>query len=254
MRFAYLSLIGSLFLTGCMTNEPASRQATLNLDYASTSLGYRNSGALSAGQLYLWDQVDNQLVSLDPAIPLAEVGRSTPANLQAENVSGVEVSINGELSTAAKASIGHTVSTKVSFAVTDAVRVTTAQVYSAISQAYVNLGATGVDAFRAWRIADVTSNPDRYKFVLLIDPVLASNEELSINNKNSSGASFSITDKILGNVKVDIPQSTTARCSGTAVTCYLNARVMTVFINASGRLDYQPAALDRAKLSAALRR
>lgn len=240
-------------LVGCMDTPPTTR-AILDLDYASTSLGFRNSGALSAGRLLLWDQQDQTLVTLQSDIALSTLPPTTPVKLEASSVQGVTVSASVKLTDEAQAAIASEVRSNVAFEVKDAVRLNSTRVYDGLSSAYRDLTASGVNAFAAWRVADATENPDRYKYVLLVDEIRASSENITYQNSSTSSASFTIVDSINGDIRVEIPSNSTAKCSGENVTCYFNASVIRAFINDTGNLDYSPAAFSTSALVDALRK
>lgn len=245
-------LILSFALVGCNGTTPTAR-AVLDLDYANTSLGFRNSGALSAGRLLLWDQQEQTLVTLQSDIALATLPPTSPVNLEASSVQGVTVSASVSLTDEAQAAIASEVRNNVSFVVQDAVRLNSTRIYSGLSNAYEQLTASGVNAFAAWRVADATGSPDRFKYVLLIDEIRASSETLSYENSSTNSASFSIIDRVSGEIRVEIPSNSTAECSGENVTCYFNASVIRAFINENGNLDYSPAAFSRTALVDAFR-
>ncbi|MFZ5962305.1 hypothetical protein ACOXXX_05075 [Thalassococcus sp. BH17M4-6] len=251
MRLALLPLL-FLLLPACEPVQPTAR-AAVNLDYARTSLGYRNSGALSAGRLLLWDAEDNSLVTLQSEIPLGTAAPTQPVQLEATSVRGVQISSSATLSDQASAAIASKIRDDLSFVVKDAVRVNSTQVHSGISDAYKALQASGVNAFRAWRIADVTGDRSRYRFVVLTDEIRASEEEIRLDQSAGGTASFSIVDQVAGNVTVTVPASTTAKCSGDGVVCYVNAMVLRVFLNDSGNLDYEPSSFNSERLVTALR-
>ena len=206
-------------LVGC-TNTPSTTRAVLDLDYASTSLGFRNSGALSAGRLFLWDQQEQTLVTLQSDIELSTLPPTTPVKLQASSVQGVSVSASVNLTDEAQAAIASEVRSNVAFEVADAVRLNSTHIYDSLSRAYRDLVASGVNAHAAWRVSDATGNPNRFKYVLLVDEIRASSENLSYQNSSTNSASFTIVDSVSGEIRVEIPSNSTAKCSGQNVTCY----------------------------------
>lgn len=240
-------------LIGC-TDAPPKTLAVLDLDYASTSLGFRNSGALSAGRLLLWDQQEQTLVTLQSDIELSTLPPTTPVKLEASSVQGVTVSASVNLTDEAQAAIASEVRSNISFEVEDAVRLNSTRVYDGLTRAYRKLAASGVNAQTAWRVGDATGNPNRFKYVLLIDEVQASSENLSYQNSNTNSASFTIVDSVNGEIRVEVPSNSTAKCSGEDVTCFFSASVIQAFINDRGNLDYSPAAFSSSELVAALRR
>lgn len=248
-----LYFIALLPLLAACGQTPGTSQATIDLDYANTSLGFRNSGALSAGRLMLWDTSDNSLVSLATDIPLSSKAPTTSAKLEASSVKGASIKAGVKLTDKANGQIESNILNNLSFVITDAVRVDNTRVYSGISSAYTALIAEGVDPRRSWRVDDAVTSPARYKFVLLRDEVRASQETIVLDKSASGKASFTVTDEVSGDITVTIPNKTTAKCSGTQVVCYVNATVMQVYINASGGLDYAPVSYDRRALSRALR-
>lgn len=250
VRFVF---VFAFFLVGCADAPPATR-AVLDLDYASTSLGFRNSGALSAGRLLLWDQREQTLVTLQSDIALSSLPPTAPVKLEASSVQGVTVSASVNLTEEAQAAIASEIRSNVAFEVEDAVRLNSTRVYDGLSKAYRDLASSGVNAYAAWRVGDATGNPDRYKYVLLVDEIRASSESLSYQNSNTSSASFTIVDSVSGEIRVEIPSNSTAKCIGENVTCYFNVSVIRAFINDNGNLDYSPAAFSSSALVAALRK
>ena len=231
--------------------------ASIGLDYASTSLGFRNSGALGVGRLMLWDQETGELVDLDSAIPLQVASTSTPANLAATNVSGITVSANVQLASADLAEIGTSVSRDLTIEAKDAVRDTTINELTALSDAYRRHFDASEDVFRTWRVADAAGNPGRYKYVLLVDPVRASSETVQFSSTTSASANVTIVDTVQGKLSVKVPNNASASCSQVnreRALCFVNAKVLQVYLNASGRLDYQPVAYSRAALAEAFRK
>ena len=242
-----LLLVIPFVLAGC-GGEIATTRAVLNLDYASTSLGYRNSGALSAGRLLLWDQSEETLISLQSGIELSTLPPTTPVKLEASSVQGVTVSTSVNLTQEAQVAIASEVRSNVSFEISDAVRLNSTNIYDGLSAAYRDLSANGVNAYAAWRVADATGNSDRYKYVLLVDEIQASLERLSYENSNTNNFSFTVIDSVNGEIKVESPFNSTAQCIGQNVTCYFNAAVIEAFINEDGNLDYSPAAFSKSTL------
>lgn len=232
---------------------PPTTRAVLDLDYASTSLGFRNSGALSAGRLLLWDQQERTLITLQSDIALSTLPPSAPVKLEASSVQGVTVSASVNLTDEAQAAIASEVRRNVAFEVKDAVRLNSTRVYDGLSRAYRDLVASGVNAHAAWRVDDATGNPNRFKYVLLVDEIRASSESLAYQNSITNSASFTIVDSVSGEIRVEVPSNSTAECSGENVTCYFNASVLQAFINERGNLDYSPAAFSSNALVAALR-
>ncbi|MEL6753219.1 MAG: hypothetical protein AAFO57_04270, partial [Pseudomonadota bacterium] len=226
---------------------------TVNHDYANTSLGYRNSGALSAGRLMLWDVQENDLITLAADVPVATLSPTPPVRLEATSIRGASFTASADIPETTSARISSEVRNNLSFSISDAVRINAAETYSAISRSYTTLISSGVNAFTAWRIADVTGMPDRYKFVLVTDEIRASDETVSLDSTFASGVEFAIEDTASGTVQVSIPSTTTAKCSGEEVICYVNVSVLTVFINDTGNLDYSPSGFDAIKLVNALR-
>lgn len=246
-------LIAPVLLCGCFGNDTPATRTVLDLDYASTSLGYRNSGALSAGRLLLWDQVEGSLVSLQSDIPLSTRNPTNPVRLEATAVQGVSVSASVNLTEEARTAIASEVRRNVSFVVEDAIRLNSSDVYSGLSDAYRRLNARGVNAFAAWRVEDATGNPNRFRYVLLVDEIQASSESLTYDGGTTSSISFTIVDSVNGEIRIESPSNVTATCSGQSATCYVNARVLRPFINESGNLDYEPTSYNRALLAHALR-
>lgn len=239
-------------LIGC-GGDVSTTRAVLDLDYSSTSLGYRNSGALSAGRLLLWDQTEGTLISLQSDIELSTLPPTTPVKLEASAVQGVTVSASVELTQEAEAAIASEVRRNVSFEVNDAVRLNSTKIYDGLSAAYRALAANGVNGYAAWRVEDATANSGRYKYVLLIDEIQASSESLSYENSTTTNFSFTVVDSVNGEIKIESPSNSTAKCSGQSVTCYINVSVIRAFINSNGNLDYSPAAFDKSELVSALR-
>ena len=252
-RFCILMSLLALGACGGTDLPNAATRATVNLDYASTSLGYRNSGALSSGRLMLWDTAADELVTLQSDIPLGNRAPTPPVRLEATSVRGASISGSVDLPKTVNTRIATELRNNLTFSISDAVRINATGVYSGISQAYRDLIDEGVNAFSAWRVADVTGQPSRYKYVLVTDEIRASDELLALDKSFSSDASFSIVDTVEGEVKVIIPASNTAKCSGAGVICYVNVSVLKVFLNDDGNLDYSPASFNSEKLVKALR-
>jgi len=225
----------------------------VDLDYTSTSLGFRNSGALSAGRLFLWDTKAEKLVTLDAAIPLESTLAAAPVDLRATSVRGALVSSSVKISSHTTAEIEAEVRNNLFFEVEGAVRVNNIGTYSAISDAYRELLGEGVNAYSAWRIESLTRDPDRFKLVLLVDEVRASREEIVIDRGGASGAFLTIVDEFAGEVKVAVPASTSASCSGKMATCYVSARALSVHLTDDGNLDYSPSTYEPDELVRALR-
>jgi hypothetical protein len=248
-----ICLAVTFVVIGCDAPATKTTRAVLDLDYASTSLGYRNSGALSAGRLFLWDQVDGTLVSLQSGIQLSTLQPTNPVKLEASSVQGVTVSASIGLTQEVEAEVASEVRSKVSFEVNDGVRLNSTRIYDGLSAAYRELSASGTNAYAAWRVEDATKNPERYKYVLLVDEVQASSEVLTYNNTETNRLSFRVVDAFNGEVLVESPSDSTAKCSGQKVVCYVNVSVLRAFINPNGGLDYSPSAFDRSQLVKAFR-
>ncbi len=226
--------------------------ASIGLDYASTSLGFRNSGALSPGRLMLWDTAEGELVDLERGIPMAVGSTTTPTDMQARDVNGVTIAAaGGDIGRAANGQIRAAVSRDLEIIVREVATRT------ALSQAYVARRNEDADPERAWRVADATGDPARYHYVLLVDPVRASSEQVRFVTETGGSVGVNIVNTAQGDISVRVPTDTQASCaqsSGDRPICFINAEVLKVFLNANRNLDYEPVGYSRAALSDALRR
>jgi hypothetical protein len=258
-RVAFLvGCLGMLAACGPTINTPTNGNvASIGLDYASTSLGFRNSGALSSGRLMLWDTEADDLVDLESDIPLPVSSLSPPADLAATNVNGVTVSSGLDLTGETIAEIGARVSGELVIDVRDATRETSSNAFTALSSAYRARQAEGVDAFRTWRVADATGNTERFRYVLLIDPVRAASESVRFKTEGGASVKVNVVDTAQGDISVSVADEAAARCrqaNAERAVCFVNAKVLRVFLNANGNLDYEPVSYSRSKLAQAFRK
>ncbi len=232
----------------------AENRVTANVDYTKTSLGFRNSGALTAGKLYLWDTKRNELTDLRTPVELDERSKTNPATLTATSVSGFKLTGDAKVSDVALSQVALDFSRTATFEAKNAVRVDNYNIYTALSKAYKALRASGVDNYQAWHIGDIKSDHDRYKFVLTVDPVYATEETLSFNSPNSTSGKLIVSGTDVGKVEVSVPDNATATCKGQAAQCFVGLAVLDVYVKDDGNLEYVPnGAYDRDKLSDALR-
>lgn len=250
--------IGALALSGCnlWSTQPvvSANSVSVGLDFANTSLGYRNSGLYSPGRLYLWDQERNELTRIAQSVDLPEIGRTGPQTMEASRVGGFSLVTSATLPDTATAEIATRIERDLSFRIADAERVRNGRIYSAISEAYRRTIDEGVDAYRAWRVEDAVTQPSRYKYVLIIEPIYATSETITLDNTASGEASFTVASEELGAISVEIPETATASCSGAQALCYFDVAVMTASLNDNRNLDYTPAAYSSAALSEAFRK
>ena len=249
---SFICVGAALLLAGC-TPGGGPVKVTANLDYANTSLGYRNSGVLSSGQLMFWDLQTNQLVTVPADIKLQSKRPTRRRDLEASQVRGFDFRADASLTSQDEATLRAAVQNKVKFTVKDAQRVDRRQIFTAVSTAYTDAKTRGENPFSSWRVDDATENPARFKFVLLDDEVRASSESIELIGERTASGSLIVGGGDKGGMSVSFPNSTTAKCSGDQVSCYINASVFTVFLNQSGGLDYKPTGFDREALAAALR-
>ncbi|MCY4288761.1 MAG: hypothetical protein OXC63_09235 [Aestuariivita sp.] len=247
-------LILTFALASCV-EVPLTTRAVLNLDYASTSLGFRNSGALSAGRLFLWDQTDQTLVNIQSDIDLPTRPATNPVTLEASSVQGVTISASVGLTDDVHAEIASEVQSNIAFKVEDVVRLNNFQVHNGLSSAYRNLQASGVNAEASWRIRDSIDDRKRFSYVLIADEITASSESVTYRDSSSDSTSLTVFDSAIGEkINVEIPSYSTAKCSGEKVTCYFNVRVFKVRINKNGNLDYHPHGYNKTELVEAFRK
>ncbi len=242
-----------LLLVACSTG--GSKSVTTNLDFANTSLGFRNSGLLAPGRLMLWDTETNDLITLATNIKMKANSARSKTTLKASQVRGIEIGASASLSTQDEASIKAAVQNKVEFTVQEARRVNRTGQFSAVSAAYIEAKNNGEDPFKSWRLDEATApaNQDRYKIVLLDSEVRASSEEITIGGEAGIDGKLTVAGEGQGGIDVSFPRSTTASCKGENVTCYISATVVTPVIQKNGNLGYKRGPFDREALSAALR-
>jgi hypothetical protein len=221
-RRAALLLLATLALPGC--NGTGGVPA--DFDYASTSLGLRNSGLLEPGQLFLLDLSTATLLNLQETVPLAAPGSvQPPATLVASNVSGVSFGATAEggaVSADAKAAFERSLS----FRVEDAQRVGHSDVITAVSSAY----ARDPDGNRErWHIADLVGNPGRYRLVVLVNPTFARKEAIEFVSSVDVGGSGRFRTVKIGDTSFKVDTRSAARCeaaSDARVICFVGATLM----------------------------
>lgn len=240
-----------LLLAACDTGGPKS--VTTNLDYANTSLGFRNSGLLAPGRLMLWDTQTNDLITLATNIKMKANSSRTRTTLKASQVRGIEIGAGASLTSQDEANIKAAVENKVEFTVKEARRVNRTEQFSAVSATYIEAKNNGEDPFTAWRLDEAVADPGRYKIVLLDSEIKANSEEITIGGTAGIDAKLTVAGEGQGGIDVSFPRSTTASCAGDQVPCYINATVVTALLKSNGNLSYRRAAFDREALSAALR-
>ncbi|TPW33147.1 hypothetical protein FJU08_00855 [Martelella alba] len=246
-----LSAVLLIFLVGC------TKSAIVDLDYVQTSLGYRNSGALAPGKIFLWDNAQNTLVDLHSMARLGAEPYAAPASYRASSVRGFSVALGGQtggLKPSVTADISGAVSNNISYAVDDAIRVNNNRVYSAMAEAYVDMGE---DRYRLWHVDELRSGA-RYKLVLLVDPVLASKETLTFDNTAVANGHLSLKSATEGTITIKFPDASTSSCRASGATraaCFINAFVMDAWVKPDTLLGFSPATgYDPTALSEAFRK
>lgn len=257
---AGLLMICGMLVSGCHHDI---KTVPVNLDYARTSLGYRNSGLLRPGSLFLWDTQTNELVSLSSDVVLPEVKPNSKTSIEAKNIRGIEVGLQAELPSVVAGEIKAAIRNNYVFVVNNATRATSQKRYSAISKTYATLRQDGQDPYNLWRIDDLAGNSSRYKMVLAESPVYADSETLQF----LSGGDGSIKIKSPANQDVTFtvkaPREDAAKCSGQPALCFINLFVLDVLLNTTTdqngqtvqKLGYRPSSgVDREMLPEALRK
>lgn len=261
---AFALALAGIVLAGCAgagAGGPAStpKTATVDLDYASTSLGFRNSGALAPGRLMLWDVVANDLVVLEDAIPLPVTGATAPATLQATDVQGVDVQARGggAFASVVSGEIKAAVSRDLVLQVEQASRESNQNARGAMSAAYAARQTEGADPFGGWRVADATQHPDRYRYVLLVNPVRAAKESIGFRASSGGSLAANVVGTAQGEIAVDFSGGASGSCAQSGAdlpVCLFNVQVLQAFIQTNGNLDYTPVQFSREALSGAFRK
>lgn len=256
----------SVLMLAAMTVGCHHNQATtvpVNLDYARTNLGYRNSGLLESGNLYLWDMQRNELVSLYTGIPLTEKKSPTTTSIEAKNIQGIEVGLNAEIPKAVTGQIKAAIRNNYVFVVNKANKATSSKRFTAISSTYSQLRNDGQDPFFTWRVNDLASNPQRYKLVLAESPVYAESESLQFQSGGDGSISVKSPNDEDVSFTVKAPRDRSAKCSGSPALCFINLLVIDVRLKESTdesgnpvrTIDYRTSTgIDREKLPEALRK
>ncbi|WP_176085794.1 hypothetical protein [Martelella sp. HB161492] len=249
-KLAFASLL-LFFLAGC------SKSAIVDLNYAQTNLGYRNSGGLAPGKIFLWDSEDNKLVDLHTIASLGSEPLAAPASYRASSVRGYSVALGGQspgINPAVEADISGAVSRNISYTVEDAIRVNNNKIYTAMKDAYTALGE---DGYRLWHVDDLRSGP-RYKLVLLVDPVLASRETLTYDKSAVANGRFTLKTAAIGKITLTFPNTGTSSCKAAGserAACFINAFVLDAWVKPDKLLGFSPATdFDPSALSSAFRK
>lgn len=249
-----------LLVSGCDHN---TKTVPVDLDYSRSSLGYRNSGLLRPGSLFLWDTQTNELVSLSSDVVLPEIKPDTKTSIEAKNIRGIEVGLQAELPSVVAGEIKAAIRNNYVFVVNNATKATSQRRFSAISKTYASLRQDGQNPYNLWRIDDLVGNTSRYKMVLAESPVYAESESLQF----LSGGDGSIKIKSPTNqdltFTVKAPREDAAKCSGQPALCFINLFVLDVLLTTTTdqngqtvqKLDYRPSSgVNRELLPAALRK
>jgi hypothetical protein len=255
-------MIAALFSASAC--EQTKNTASLDLNYARTSLGFRNSGDLSSGRLYLWDLNEENLTLIAAGIGLPERTPNQPGNREATSVSGFAIQAGADVNGQGVINISQKVEDSLSFSSTNALTIENNQLetamsstYSALRSQYQSDPSNTANPYISWRVEDATSNQDRYKYVLLYNEVQASAEFLKFEGSIESSVSFDVPNGASGNVAVSITSTATQSCTetveGERAVCYINAKVYNVFLNDSRNLDYSPISTNNLDLAEALR-
>ena len=265
LQFGVLSKTGALIACATLASgcDTMTKTVPVNLDYARTSLGYRNSGLLRPGSLFFWDTQANELISLSSDVVLPEFKPNTKTSIEAKNIRGIEVGLQAELPSVVSGEIEAAIRNNYVFVVNNATKATSQRRYSAISKTYARLRQDGQNPYNLWRIDDLTGNRARYKIVLAESPVYADSESLQF----LSGGDGSIKIQSPTNQKVTFavkaPRESAAKCSGQPALCFINLFVLDVLLSTATdqngktiqKLDYRPSSgVNRELLPAALRK
>jgi hypothetical protein len=255
------TLLLSILVVGCDHNKATT--VPVNLDYARTSLGYRNSGLLESGSLFFWDTQENELVSLYSGVPLTERKAPNTTSIEAKNIQGIEVGLEAEIPKVVSGQIKAAIRNNYVFVVNKANRATSSKRYSAISASYEELLIAGQDPYISWRVRDLVSKPKRYKLVLAVSPVYAESESLQFQSGGNGTISVQSPDNRKASFTVKAPKDRSAKCSGTPALCFINLWVLDVELKRTidensdeqRTLHYQPSiGIDSEKLPEALRK
>ncbi len=253
-----LRIIGmaSILLVACGCGPDVKSRVSVELDYAPTSLGFRNSGALEPGQLMIWDRTNNSLTDIGSDIALQNVSEGPPRDLETNFVDAVKLNAGFNLTDSAKAQAGLAVSQNLKFIVKDAVRQKTSSPNVAMKEALRAQEQNNADAAESWRLEEVLAEPDRYAYVLLTDPVLAMSETITFGSDSTTSSELTITDAVQGQITVSLPKNVMASCKAASqvrVQCFIAAKVLRPVRRADGSVVFLILETPRATLADALR-
>ncbi|MEP0944689.1 MAG: hypothetical protein ABJH63_13715 [Rhizobiaceae bacterium] len=256
-----LALLLATVAVGCHHKKVTT--VPINLDYARTNLGYRNSGLIDAGSLYFWDMKENELVSLARDIPLTERKSSSTTSIEAKNIQGIEIGLQADIPRAVTGQIKAAIRNNYIFLVNKANKATSSKRFDAISKTYTQLRESGQDPYFVWRVSDLVSDPGRYKLVLAESPVYAESESLQFQSGGDGSISVQSPNNEKLSFDVKAPKERSAKCSGSPAQCFINLLVIDVRLkdsedesgNPVRTIDYRPSrGIDREKLPEALRK
>ncbi|MGX1098273.1 hypothetical protein [Amorphus sp. MBR-141] len=217
--------VGCLVLAGCETYPTASP----DFSFTKTSLGYRNSGLLSEGRIYFWDTETNELLDLGDSVELRTIGKVGPQKFEARNLAGFELVASADLAPAAKAEVSAYISSNFAFEVENAEKEESDNPLDAVLAKYRDIQPS--NGYYRWRVAELTSDPRRYKLVVIKDPVYATKELISIDNNAGASGSIDVPTDAVGTVKVKISRTASALCEGARALCFVNVHVAEASLN-----------------------
>tara|TARA_R110002020_G_scaffold88345_3_gene217045 strand:- start:1730 stop:2497 length:768 start_codon:yes stop_codon:yes gene_type:complete len=249
---AAVVVIGCLALAGCDTYPTASP----DFNFTKTSLGYRNSGLLSEGRIFFWDTDTNELIDLGDHVELRTTRTVGPQKFEAKNLSGFELTGSADLTPSAKAEVSAYISRNFAFEVAGAEKEESANPLDAVLAKYAEIQPA--NGYFRWRVEELTSDPQRYKLVVIKDPVYATRERISVNDEAGASGSIDVPTEAIGKVKVKISRAASALCEGTRALCFVNVHVAEARLNRTvgeRTLDLRTAnRVSSEKLSAAFRK
>lgn len=249
-----LSSGGAFLLVAVAAGSCTSYRADLGFAH-TTQLGYRNTGLVSAGDLWIWDTSSNELTFLESDLQFERQESTRLASYRTDRVRGISVA--GDFgSEDQKAAVEAAVGRRLQFEVDNAVRDKYGPIYDAVSDRYRSGLASGEDMRGRWYVDRATEEGSGLYYVLVRSVVRADRAQIKVGGaEDESIATLSV--RLPGDVRpvsVDLVNAATAECSGESAPCFFDVSVLEPFLNSNGNLDFRTVlGVDEDRLSEALR-
>lgn len=213
MKNAMALLVVAFVLSSC------AKQVSVDLNYASTNLGYLNSGGYTSGSLLLWDRRKSTVAALENVACLRRIA-TNPNPTRIETSYDFSLKGGGELTPAELAFVRASIERRTSLVAEDVRRFQCSSIVTSLTN-HINSDPT---VLSDWYFQDVLTNPDLL-YVFVTDVAIGDSIEVKVDNR--SGATAGLPLKLgASKINVEIDRSSLQKLSGDDVVLMFNARFL----------------------------